>query len=380
MIVDPSAVSESSLKPPIVLESVTVDDRAIDLTRTQRFVEPSRLQFDYTSLSLRSPENARFRYQLEGYDKDWIEAGSQRHVTYGTLAPGWYRFRVVGAGSEGVWNEEGASFSFEIKPVFWRTWWFRVTLLGFGLLVGAGLYRLRVSQLTRQFNLGLEARLAERTRVAREIHDTFLQTVQGSKMVADHALKDPADNGRMLRAMEQLSTWLGQATEEGRAALNSLRASTTEKNDLAEAFRRAIEECRIDSPIEISFSVKGDSREMHPLVRDEVYRIGYEAIRNAWVHSGGERLEVTLEYAHDLTLRVSDNGAGIDSDVIEEGKEGHFGLRGMRERAERIGSKFTLVSSRDSGTVITLVVPGRLAFRSTSPSWSDRIRSRLGRD
>jgi len=248
-------------------------------------------------------------------------------------------------------------------------------LLGFVLLIVAGLYRLRVRQLTQQFNVGLEARLAERTSVAREIHDTFLQTVHGSKMVADHALKEPTDHARMLRAMEQLSTWLEQASEEGRAALNSLRASTIEKNDLAEAFRRAIAECRIESPMEISFSVKGEAREMHPVVRDEVYRIGYEAIRNACAHSGGERVEVTLEYARDLTLRISDNGAGINWDVAEKGKEGHFGLRGMRERAERIRSKFTLTSSPASGTVITLVAPGRIVFRSPRPNWSDPLRA-----
>jgi len=179
----------------------------------------------------------------------------------------------------------------------------------------------------------------------------------------------------MERAMEQLSTWLEQATEEGRAALNSLRASTTQKNDLAEAFQRAIVESARESRAETSFSVTGESREMHPVVRDEIYRIGYEAIRNSCLHSGGDRLEVTLKYGHDLTLSVSDNGAGIDPDVVDKGKEGHFGLRGMRERAERIGSKLTLVSSPESGTAITLVVPGRIAFRTAPPSWLERIKS-----
>src|SRR5262249_40670969 len=235
-------------------------------------------------------------------------------------------------------------------------------------------------QLTRPLNPGLEARPADGTGVGGKIHDPFLQTAQGSKMVADHALKDPADHTRMVRAMEQLSTWLGQATAEGRAALNALRASTTERNDLAEAFRRAIDGCRQGSPIEISFSVKGDSREMHPVVRDEVYRIGYEAIRNSCAHSHGDSLKVSLEYAHDLTLRVNDNGVGIGPEVIERGKESHFGLRGMRERAERIGSKFTLVSCPDSGTVITLVVPGRLAFRSARPNWSQRLKSFFNRN
>ena len=236
-------------------------------------------------------------------------------------------------------------------------------MFALGALLVVIVYRLRVAQISRVLSARFDERLAERTRVTRELHDTLLQTVQGSKMVADHALKNPTDHTRTLRALEQLSTWLAQATEEGRAALQSLRASTIEKNDLAEAFQRAIDESGREINAEISFSVNGNSREIHPVVRDEVYRIGYEAIRNACAHSSAGNLEVRLEYAHDLTLRVSDNGAGIESEVLEKGKEGHFGLRGMRERAERIGAKFTLVTSESSGTVITLIVPGHIAFR-----------------
>jgi signal transduction histidine kinase len=169
----------------------------------------------------------------------------------------------------------------------------------------------------------------------------------------------------MRRAMEQLSVWLGRATQEGRAALNSLRSATAHTNDLAEAFQRAMEECRMQSPIEVSLSVVGDAdaKEMHPVVRDEVYRIGYEAIRNACMHSGAGRLEVALSYAEDLTLRVSDNGTGIDPAIADRGKEGHFGLQGMRERATRIGGKLTLRSSSSSGTEIRLMIPGSIIFR-----------------
>ena len=119
---------------------------------------------------------------------------------------------------------------------------------------------------------------------------------------------------------------------------------------------------------------------MHPVVRDEIYRIGYEAIRNACTHSGGDRLEVTLENAHDLTLRIRDNGVGIEAEAAEKDKEGHFGLRGMRERAARIGSEFTLISSQGSGTTVTLVVPGRIAFRSARPNWSERLKSLFSRN
>jgi signal transduction histidine kinase len=156
---------------------------------------------------------------------------------------------------------------------------------------------------------------------------------------------------------------LERATEEGRAALNSLRTSSTETNDLAEALQRSIEECRINSTMETSFSVVGEVSEMHPIVRDEVYRIGYEAIRNACVHSQANQLRVELTYAEDLILRVRDNGVGIPPSIVSQGKEGHFGLRGMRERALRIMSKLAVETSRASGTEIKLMVPGSIIYR-----------------
>ena len=230
------------------------------------------------------------------------------------------------------------------------------------LLLGAVVGWLRFRQVSRAMGARFDERLAERTRVARALHDTLLQTVQGSKMVADHALKDAANHDRLVRAVEQLSTWLGQATEEGRAALQSLRSSTTEPDDLAEAFRRAIDECRHDNSARISFAVEGDARALPPVVRDEIYRIGYEAIRNACVHSRGDRIDVRLEYGADLVWRISDTGVGIEAGIATAGKPGHFGLAGMRERARRLGASLSLISAPGSGVAITLVVPGDIAF------------------
>jgi signal transduction histidine kinase len=211
--------------------------------------------------------------------------------------------------------------------------------------------------------LRLEERLNERTRLTRELHDTFLQTIQGSKLVADDALDPSADPIRMRRAMEKLSLWLGQATQEGRAALNSLRATTIQTNDLADALRRVTEDGLMPESMAVTFSVVGDAREMHPIVRDEIYRVGYEAIHNACTHSGASQLEVELRYTHDLALRVTDNGTGVDPAIADRGKDGHFGLQGMRERAARIGGKLTLGSSPNSGTEIKLIVPGGIVFR-----------------
>jgi signal transduction histidine kinase len=181
-------------------------------------------------------------------------------------------------------------------------------MLALGLLLVFLVYRLRVAQISLQMSARFDERLAERTRIARELHDTLLQTVQGSKLVADNALKKPDDVVHLLGAMKRVSGWLGQATQEGRAALNSLRTATIDTNDLAAALRRAIEECRPGNSIETKFAVTGDPRELHPIARDEVYRIGYEAIRNACEHSSASVLEVSLHYAQHLALPVKDNG------------------------------------------------------------------------
>jgi signal transduction histidine kinase len=222
-----------------------------------------------------------------------------------------------------------------------------------------------------------EARLNERVRIARDLHDTLLQTIQGSKMVAEDALDEHADPIRMRRALESVLEWLGRAVEEGRSALNSLRSSTTEENALAEAFRRAGEECRFQRSIDFRLSLEGADQEMHPLVSDEVYRIGYEAIRNACLHSGASRLTVELSYVDGLSLRIKDDGKGIDPDVAGTGKSGHFGLIGMRERASRIRGKLTFSSSPGLGTEVKLVVPRKIAFLVPGrirPKWYARIR------
>jgi ligand-binding sensor domain-containing protein/signal transduction histidine kinase len=336
----------------------------------------NHLQIAFAAVEISSPEKIRLQYRLDGVDSEWLDAAATNpHAIYSNIPVGTHSLHIRACNRNGIWDRQGMVFTITQQPYFYQKRSFLVAMFALGILLVGLIYRLRVAQISRRMSARFDERLAERTRVAREIHDTFLQTVQGSKMVADHALKDPVDHARMLRAMEQLSTWLEQATEEGRAALNSLRASTTEKNDLAEAFRRAIDECGGTSGAQTSFTVIGESREMHPVVRDEIYRIGYEAIRNSCTHSGGDRLEVTLKYGHDLTLSISDNGAGIDTEVVEKGKEGHFGLRGMRERAERIGSKFTLISSPASGTAITLVVPAGIAFRTARARWSERFKS-----
>ena len=379
--IDPSRIPQNVVAPPVHIETVAADGQPYGIVG-DAVAFPSNvknLEIHYSALSFVKPDKVKFRYRVVGLSHDWLDAGARREAIYNNLAPGKYTFQVAAANSDGAWNNEGATLDFSVAPAWFQTKWF----LGLCVLSGAVLiwafYRLRVQQIHKSVSARFDERLAERTRMARELHDTFLQTIQGSKLVADNALKKSDDPERMRHAVEQLSVWLGQATQEGRAVLNSLRTSTTHTNDLAEAFQRATEECRLLGPTEASFSVIGDSKEMHPVVRDEIYRVGYEAIRNACTHSKGSRLEVELKYAHDLVLRVKDNGVGIDPTIGDHGKEGHFGLQGMRERVARIGGKLTIVSSAGAGTEITVNVPGGIVFREPSASPLDKMRTILRR-
>jgi signal transduction histidine kinase/ligand-binding sensor domain-containing protein len=380
-MIDPGQLKVNPILPQVHVEQVVADRRSYLPREDLRLPPLTRdLEIDYTALSFVVPQRVRFRYKLEGHDAAWQEPGTRRQAFYADLRPGRYRFRVIACNNDGVWNQAGAILDFSVAPAWYQTNWFRaLCIISAGFIVCV-VHRLRVRQISTAISARFDERLAERTRMARELHDTFLQTIQGSKLVADDALDPSSDPIRMRRAMEQLSVWLERATQEGRAAMNSLRTATTQTNDLAEGLRRATEDGLIPSSMAVTFSVVGDAREMHPIVRDEIYRIGYEAIRNACTHSGASRLKVELRYADDLALRVSDNGTGIDPAIADRGKDGHFGLQGMRERAARIGGNLTLGSSSNSGTEIRLVVPGRIIFRKTMParrSLFTRIRTLL---
>ena len=231
--------------------------------------------------------------------------------------------------------------------------------------------------MARALNARFDERLVERTRMARDLHDTLLQTLQGTKMVADTALDRPDDAPALARALQQVSAWLGQASEEGRSAVNALRTSTTESNDLAAAFRRAIEDGRRQSAIAASMTVTGDAREMHPVVRDEVYRIGYEAIRNA-LHAltrHPPRDRAQLRPRPHAARRGRRRRDGVGNGRARKGRPlrpaWHAGTRG------RIGATLSVNSAPGSGTAIVVTVPGRVIFRKASARLATRVRSML---
>ena len=274
-------------------------------------------------------------------------------------------FEIIASNEGGWWNATGSALGFNAVTWYQTTWGkFACAIVG---LVGCWtVHRARVRQVSRLLSARFDERLAERTRIARSLHDTLLQTIQGSKLVVDDALEQPEDLKRLRSVLEQLSNWLERAILEEGAAFNSLREPAVALNDLAESLKRAVEERQIqDRQMKVHFSVVGEARELHPLVRYEAYQIADEAIRNAWTHGKGARINIELKYGGDLELCVSDDGVGMDRSTVSQGREGHFGLQGMRERVKRIGGKLTICSSVGSGTEVLMSVPGRVAFRAT---------------
>jgi signal transduction histidine kinase/ligand-binding sensor domain-containing protein len=371
-VLDPHHLAFNKLPPPVHIEQVTADGKNYDASNGIRLpAGVSDLSFDFTALSFVAPEKVRIRVKLEGQDKGWRELVNQRRVHYTNLPPGTYRFRITACNNSGVWNEEGEFLDFSIAPAFYQRPSFRVlcVLVCLGALFGA--YRLRVRQLAHQFNKTLDTRVSERMRIARDLHDTLLQSFQGLLLRFQSVAKVLPDNPE--EAKERLELALDQAAgaiTEGRDAVQGLRSSAFETNDLANAIAAMAEELRKDtageSPV-IDLEVEGVPRRLKPVVRDEAYRIAGEALRNAFRHAQAQRISVEIRYdKRQFRLRVGDDGTGIDEETMQRQPPGHFGLPGMRERAEIVGGHLEVWSKLNSGSQVELTIPGAIAYDGAS--------------
>jgi ligand-binding sensor domain-containing protein/signal transduction histidine kinase len=385
-VVDPARAAGRSAPALVHIDGVSADGNSVSLQQAVRFAEGHpRITFSYTALSLSVPERVRFRYRLEGLDKNWSNPVTERQVTYNNLNSGSYRFRVIASNSDGLWNSSESAVPFEIEPAYWQTWWFRVSSLLIAGVVILMFFRLRVLALTRQMNMRFEERLAERTRIAQELHDTLLQGFLSASMqlhVANEYLpsESPAKPlvGRVLELM-------GRVIDEGRNTVRGLRVSDRESDDLEKAFSEIQRELSLGRETGFRVLAEGETRPLRAVIREEVYWIGREALVNAFRHSRARNIEVELEYAPaHLRLLVRDNGSGIDPEVVRAGRDGHWGLSGMRERADRIGAKFKVLSGASAGTEVELSVPGHIAFQFTSPNngwkWLSKLRLMILRE
>jgi signal transduction histidine kinase/ligand-binding sensor domain-containing protein len=364
--VDPAHILSNNVAPPVHVEQI-VADGTVHEARTQLRLPPLRrdLRIDYTALSFTAPEQVRFRYRLEGRDTGWQDAGNRRQAFYTDLAPGHYTFRVIAANDSEVWNETGDALAFTVEPAWWQSIPFRITCLLVVLLLGYGLYRLRITQMARRLSISFDARVNERLHIARDLHDTLLQSFQGHVLRLQTALQ-LWPNADARRILEEGIDQASDAITEGRNAVQGLRAAAIESSDLAEAVRALGQVLATDPSLpaaKFGVEVQGRPLTLHPVVRDDVFRIVGEALRNAFRHAEPKHVEVDIRYDdRELSVLVRDDGKGIDRSVVRRGREGHFGLHGMRERARLIGGKLSFRSRREAGTEVALIVPAARAY------------------
>ena len=384
-MVDPSKLSRETLPAATYIESVTVDRKEFAATDNLKVsAHPRDLEINYTSPTFLIPQRVKFRYRLDGYDRDWHEAGTRRQAFYTDLPPGKYSFRVIACNSEGVWNDSASKLDFSVAPAYYQTNWFRGLCVAAVLALLWAAYQFRVRQLHQEFELTLEARVSERTRIARELHDTLLQSFQGILLHLQR-LSNRLQQSETKQALDSAIEQAAQAIVEGRDAVQGLRASTIESNDLALAIKTLGEELAAADNLsrrpDFIVRLEGTPRSMHPIVRDEVYRVTGEAMRNAFRHAEAQRIEVEIHYdERQLRVRVRDDGKGIDPKLISaDGREGHFGLHGMRERAKLIGGNLTLWSELDSGTEVELSIPTARAYTAAGKGHGSLAEKFLGK-
>ena len=391
----PEDVSNDSYVPPVALTGFDLFGAPVSigagspLMRVIGFTNELTLthaqnsfSFQFSALSFRNPSTNRYRYKLGGLDQSWHEVESgQRVASYTTLPAGAYRFLVQAATARGRWSEPGRTVDITIQPAWWSTWWFRGLTAMLLTAAAVALYLRRVRQISRQFLIRLEERVSERTRIARELHDSLLQGFQGLmfrlQAVRQLLPERPGDAAKFLDSAMQVGD---QAIGEGRDAVQNLRSSTFEEGDLATALGTLGAELSVgmepQATPEYRVMVEGKPRELNPDVRDDIYRIAREAVRNAYQHANARHIETEFTFGDtDLRVRVRDDGIGVDSTILARGqRSGHWGLPGMRERSESIGGRLKIWSERNAGTEVELSMSAVIAYAEPSVSTFSRIR------
>lgn len=363
--IDPARLRHNLIAPSVFIEGLTVGDkRYTHLHNLQLPQRTSNLRLDYTATSLAIPDRVLFRYKLDGVDEQWREGGNRREVFYSNLGPGKYRFHVTAANDDGVWNDQGASIDFSIAPQFFQTSWFRLLCAAAGLLLIAALYLWRLRLMSERIHLRLEERTRERERIARELHDTLLQGVQGLLLrLQALAAGLPATDQRR----GALDVAVDQAREmlvEGRDKIVALRGADQERGALIQSIQAIGEELASTHGTPFRVITSGAEKPLCPPACDEVVEIVREAMRNAFIHAGAQLIEIDISYRpQSLRIAVRDDGRGIQANTIRQGRrDGHWGLVGMHERAEKLGATLTIRRRESKGTEVVLAIPGHVVF------------------
>jgi len=345
-----------------------------------------RLTFQYSGINVSNPGAVRYHYRLADVDSSWSEPTPLREVDFTNIAPGRFEFQVAASNSDGVWSSNEAAIAFEVEPSILQTRWFQVAGVGILALLALGVYQLRVQQLRRQFSIGLEARVNERTRIARDLHDTLLQTLHGL-MFQFQAVRNlmPRRPEEAMQSLDEAISETEKALTESRDAIQGLRSEPIAKGDLAELLRAtsgelAASENRNQASPVFDLIEEGERQTLSPATKNEICRIALEILRNAYRHSHAHRIEAEIRYdAHMLRLRIRDDGQGIDPKVLKEGgRAGHWGLRGIRERADRIAARLDFWSEVGAGTEVQLSVPAAVAYETLPDSVASKLLRKVG--
>jgi signal transduction histidine kinase/ligand-binding sensor domain-containing protein len=363
--IDPASVHINRVALHTVIESVLAEGKQVSFDGHMVFPpHTSTISFLYTAASLRAPQNVKFRYRLSGVDADWQEEGPQRQAIYANLGPGDYEFQVEAANSDGVWSKSPATLPFRIKRALYQTRGFQIASVAIALLFLAGVVVFQYRKMARTFRDRLEIRHAERERIARELHDTLLQGIQGLilffQAVPDHIPKEDPFRAKLNQALDRAHRVL----TEGRSRVRDLRASDNAMSDLVVAFTTLAQELAEEWPAKFQVVSEGAPRDIDQAIREEVYLIGREALLNAFQHARASEIDVCVGFdAKQLRVLVRDNGIGIDLKILEANhRPGHWGLVGMQERATSIGGHLATSAKSGMGTMVKLIVPSGIAY------------------
>ena len=384
--IDPARLKKNSSVRPVYVESVTAD-RAEYKAQTSPTLPALThdIQVDYTSPSFSVPKKVKFRYRLEGNDDTWQDAGTRRQAFFSNLRPGQYRFKVIASNDDGEWNMEGATLQFSVAPAWFQTSWFRsLCVVGFFLLLWS-LYQMRLRQVRHQFNVDLEARVSERTRIARELHDTLLQSFHGL-MFQFQAARNlmPRQPGEAMRSLDDAISDTKKALAESRDAIQGLRSEAIAQSDLAELLKAGSQELATsetayhETPV-FDLIEEGERQTLSETTKNDVCRIALEILRNAFRHAHATRIEAEIRYdVEKLRIRIRDNGRGIDPKVLKEGGvAGHWGLQGARERAERIGAQLDFWSEAGAGTEVQLTLSASVAYETAGAGVGSKLLRKI---
>ncbi len=355
--VQPSVLARQSAAPLIHLDGMLVDEKAMALGGNIRLAPGRhRITISFASVSLTNPSQTRYRYRLDDYDPAWSAPQLNGEASYSNLPPGKFRFRAIARNVDGIWSTGEASVNFEVEPTYWQRPIFQVASFAAFCVMAAGLYRLRLLQLTRRLNLRFEERLAERTRIGRELHDTLLQNLTGLALQIGGLAKVVKEPQAAAEGLQQLKRQAEDCVRETRQSVWDIRTADAGIQDLPGALKHSGEQLTAGKSMRFCFVCEGEPRELPSEVRQHLLRIAREAIGNAVQHAAPAEIRLTLSFtSQEVQLTVSDNGTGFE--ITKTEVPGHFGLATMTERAHQMRGSIRITSELQKGTTITVRVP-----------------------